>query len=238
MDKKWTKDSHRILEQATGLRKYNRWLMSQFSDYFGKAILELGSGQGALSKLLPPHSIVILSDVIPDYLEGLKKLFTDPVINLNIEKEAPKDLLGKMDTVFSSNVFEHIKDDRAALENSYRLLEPKGYLLMFVPASPEIYCKLDEEMGHYRRYTQKELRRKAESAGFTVEKIYYANLPGYFLWWGRGAVLSKMMKGNSGSSKTDSFFSKVFDSLVVPLLYLEKYIHPPLGQSLVLVARK
>ena len=234
----WTSDSHHILEQATGLNKYNRWLMRHFSDYFGKAILELGSGQGALSKLLPAKSIVVLSDVIPEYLAGLKKVFTDPVMRIDIEKEAPKDLVGKMDTVFSSNVFEHIQDDRSAFQNSFRLLESGGYFLMFVPARPEIFGNLDEEMGHYRRYTKKELRQKSEGAGFTVEKLYYANLPGYFLWWGRGVLLGKFLKSKSGDSKSDSLMAKVFDSLIVPLLYLEKYIHPPFGQSLVLIARK
>lgn len=109
---------------------------------------------------------------------------------------------------------------------------------MFVPAGPEIFGRLDEEMGHYRRYTKKELQKKVESVGFTVEKIYYANFPGYFLWWGRGALLGKMQKNQSGTSKSDIFFAKVFDSLIVPLLYLEKFIHPPLGQSLVLIAKK
>lgn len=238
MEKLWTDDSHHILEQATGLYRYNRWLMSNFDRYFGKAILEIGSGQGALSKLLPSKAIVVLSDVIPEYIIGLKKVLTDPVLNLNIEKETPSNLLGKMDTIFSSNVFEHLKDDEAAFKNSFRLLEKDGYFLMFVPARPEIYGRLDKEMGHYRRYTKKDLRQKAKATGFTVEKIYYANLPGYFLWWGRGVLLGKLLKIKSGVSRTDTFFSKIFDSLIVPFLYLEKYLHPPIGQSLVLIARK
>lgn len=229
MEKLWTDDSHRILEQATGLHRYNRWLMSHFTTYFGRSILEIGSGQGALSKLLPSKAIVVLSDVIPEYLAILKKFFTVPVLKLDIEKEAPENLVGKMDTVFSSNVFEHIRDDRSALRNCYKLLENGGCLLFFVPARPEIYGRLDKEIGHYRRYTKKELRKKAELAGLKVEKIYYANLPGYFLWWGRGLI--KTTKG-------DLFFAKIFDSLIVPFLYLEKYLHPPFGQSLVLIAKK
>jgi len=225
----WSSNSHHILELATGLKHYNRWLMSNFDKYFGKAILEIGSGQGALSKLLPPKSTVVLSDVYPEYLEDLKKLFSHSVMSLDIEKETPAKLIGKMDTVFSSNVFEHIKDDQTALKNCYQLLKPGGRLLLFVPASPEIFGKLDEEMGHYRRYTKHGLQLKAETAGFQVEKIYYANFPGYFLWWGRGRL---------GSPNADNYYARVFDTLIAPLLYLEKYIHPPFGQSLVLIARK
>ncbi len=175
---------------------------------------------------------MILSDIIPDYLEKLKQIFTDPVMKLDIEKEFPEKLKGKLDTVFSSNVFEHIKDDTAALTNCYKLLESTGKLLLFVPARPEIYGKLDDDMGHYRRYTKAELRSKAENAGFKIVKLYYANLPGYFTWWSRGVLLA------SRSNKADSFFAKVFDRFIVPLLYLEKFIHPPFGQSLVLIAEK
>ena len=227
--KKWTDDSHQILERAGGMDRYNRWLVSNFSMYFGKAILEIGSGQGALSKLLPAKAIVILSDVIPAYLDGLKKTFTDPVIRLDIEKEIPAKLVGKMDTIFSSNVFEHIKNDSRAFANCNKLLASGGHFLLFVPARPEIYGKLDEAMGHYRRYTKTELTKKVKKAGFTVKHIYYANLPGYFLWWGRGRF---------GSSKSDNLFAKIFDKLIIPFLYLEKIVHPPIGQSLILIAKK
>ncbi|EKD52967.1 MAG: methyltransferase family protein [uncultured bacterium] len=229
MDKAWTNDSHKILVQASGLDRYNGWLVGNFSEYFGKAILEIGSGQGALSKLLPSKSIVVLSDVVPEYLSGLKKLFTDPVIKLDIEKEAPAKLIGKMDTIFSSNVFEHIKDDQKAFKNCFRLLKSGGHLLLFVPARPEIYGRLDEEMGHYRRYVKSKLAAKAKDAGFNVLDCHYANLLGYFLWWGRGML---------SSAKSDSRFANFYDKFIVPLLYLEKYVHPPFGQSLVLIAQK
>jgi len=229
MEKFWTNDSHKILEQATGLTNYNLWLIGHFTRYLGRAILEIGSGQGGLSKLLPSKAIVILSDIIPEYLEGLKRSFTDPVLNLDIEKETPIKLMGKMDTIFSSNVFEHIKNDGQAFANCSTNLASGGYLLLFVPARPEIYGKMDEAMGHYRRYTKTELRTKAQKAGFEINQIYYANLPGYFLWWGRGRL---------GSSKSDSFFAKIFDRIIVPLLYLENFLHPPFGQSLVLIVEK
>jgi len=236
--KHWTTDSHNILSQATKLSSYNKWMMGNFRKYFGKAILEIGSGIGALSVLLPHSSIVILTDIVDEYLEVLKQKFTDPVIKLDIEKESPEDLHEMVDTIFSSNVFEHIKNDKDAFLNSFEILESGGKLLLFVPACPSIYNKLDEEMGHYRRYTKKELLQKAVDAGFKVVDIYYANLIGYFLWWGRGTVLSRLIKTPSGISKTDGKLGNLFDSFIVPLLNIEKYIRPPFGQSLVLIAEK
>ena len=234
----WSEQSHSILEQAAGLDRYNHWLMGNFKQYFGRTILEIGSGQGALSKLFPGKAIIILSDIYSDYINKLKQTFTDPVLKLDIENEAPEILIGKMDTIFSSNVFEHIKDDKKAFLNCFKLLESGGRLLLFVPARPEIYGKLDTDMGHYRRYTHKSLKEKVEKAGFKIEKIHYVNLPGYFLWWGRGVLIGKLSRSKPGANKQDNYFGKLFDKFIVPLLYLEKYLRPPIGQSLVLIARK
>ncbi len=238
METRWTTGSHNILGVASGLVRYNRWLIGHFSKYFGKAILEIGSGQGALSRLLPKKAIIVLSDIFPEYLNGLKKDFSHPVMFLDIEKGSPLKLRGRIDSIFSSNVFEHLEEDEKAFLNCYQLLEPGGYLLLFVPARPEIYGKLDVQMGHFRRYTKRELKQKAEDAGFNVEKIYYANLPGYFLWWSRGILLAKLFGSKSKLILHDIRFAKIFDIIFVPFLYLERFIYPPIGQSLVLIARK
>jgi 2-polyprenyl-3-methyl-5-hydroxy-6-metoxy-1,4-benzoquinol methylase len=229
MKKSWTKNSHRILEQATDLDNYNRWIISLFKKYFGKYILEVGSGLGGLSLHLPKTKVT-LSDTRDDYLSHLKKLFNYKILKLDIEKEAPTNLVNTYDTVFSSNVLEHIKDDESAMKNCFKVLRKKGKLLLFVPARKEIFGNLDRAMGHYRRYTKEELIRKVEKIGFKILKIKYVNFPGYFSWWLRG---KSPIKSNS-----DNLMAKVFDTLVVPFLYPEKYLPIPFGQSLMLVAEK
>ena len=229
MKKSWTKNSHQILEQATGLNHYNRWVISIFKQYFGKNILEVGSGLGGLSQYFPKTNIT-LSDLRSDYFKYLKKRFDYKTLKLNIEKESPEKLLNSFDTIFSSNVFEHIKNDESALNNCFRLLKSNGNLLLFVPSRPEIYGSLDKTMGHYRRYTKEELTKKAKQAGFEIIKIKYVNLPGYFTWWLRGRF--------PGKSNSDNLLAKMFDTIITPFLYLEKYFPVPFGQSLILVAEK
>ena len=229
MKKSWTKNSHRILEQATNLDHYNRWIISIFKTYFGKNILEVGSGLGGLSQYFPKTDVT-LSDLRSDYFKYLKKRFDYKTLKLNIEKESPEELLNSFDTIFSSNVFEHIKNDESALNNCFKLLKSNGNLLLFVPSRPEIYGSLDKAMGHYRRYTKEELAKKAKQAGFKITKIKYVNLPGYFTWWLRGRF--------PGKSNSDNLLAKMFDTIITPLLYLEKYLPIPFGQSLILVAEK
>jgi len=229
MKKSWTKNSHQILEHATELDRYNRWIISLFKKYFGKNILEVGSGLGGLSQYLPQANIT-LSDIQDDYFNYLKNQLGYKTLKFDIENEAPKNLVASFDTILSSNVLEHINDDEKALENCFRLLKKNGKILLFVPARPEIYGSLDKAMGHYRRYTKEELAKKTIGAGFKIIELKYVNFPGYFTWLLRGKF--------SGESKSDSLTAKIFDTLVVPFLYLEKYISIPFGQSLMLIAEK
>ena len=225
---RWTKKSSRILEHASDLDNYNRWLISNFKSFLKGRILEVGAGLGGLARHLPQQDLV-LSDLRTDYLNYLKKEFRTKTLQMDIEKEVPKKLNNKFDTILSSNVFEHINNDQTAIGNCFKLLKKGGHLLLYVPARPEIFGQLDRDMGHFRRYTKKELEQKARKAGFKIIKVRYANLPGYFTWWARGVIKT---------SGADSILAKIFDHLITPLLYLEMFYNPPFGQSLILIARK
>ena len=61
------------------------------------------------------------------------------------------------DSILYINVLEHIEDDRAELLSAYRALPVGGFLLLFVPALPQLYSKFDRSVGHFRRYYKKEL---------------------------------------------------------------------------------
>jgi len=228
MKKSWTRSSHQILEQASDLNRYNRWIISLFKNHFGESILEIGSGLGGLSQFLPQANLT-LSDIRSEYLNYLKKHFSQKILKLDIEKGLPSPQ-NSFDTIISSNVFEHLQDDQKALNNCFKILKKNGRLLFFVPARPEIYGSLDKTMGHYRRYTKEELSKKTTLAGFKIIQIKYVNFPGYFTWWLRGIMPSKL--------NSDSVFARMFDTIIVPLLYLEKYLLLPFGQSLILIAQK
>ena len=227
---KWTDKSNRILEQATILNRYNRWLVGNFNQYLHGTILEIGAGLGGLSRLLPQKRLV-LSDNNLEYIEFLRKNIGVNTLLLNIETESPIKYHNHFDVILSSNVFEHIKDDQKAFDNCFQLLRKGGYMLLFVPARPEIFGSLDKALGHYRRYTKSDLAEKAEKAGFRIIKLRYANLIGFFLWFVRG----RLMRANNSSDRLSAW---LFDLLITPLLYLERYFPAPFGQSLILIAQK
>jgi SAM-dependent methyltransferase len=132
----------------------------------------------------------------------------------------------------SFNVLEHIEDDVGVLRNVFNCLPSGGRFVCFVPAMPILFGAMDEALGHFRRYTRRELTRKAGEAGFRVVSIHYLNAVGCFLWFINGRILRSTGEGRDLALVT-------FDRFVVPLIrMLEARVKPPFGQSLLLVAEK
>jgi SAM-dependent methyltransferase len=180
--------------------RLNEWMFDTIRPYTQGRTLEVGSGIGNISALfIRNHLPVFLTDYNPDYCKLLKRRFSgdlclDGILPMdladeNFEKNYPQ-LLGSFDTVFALNVVEHIKDDRLALENCYKLLAPGGHVIILVPANPALYNVLDKELEHYRRYTRHSLRQLL-SRDFKILKTWYFNLAGIPGWWLSGNVLKR-----------------------------------------------
>ena len=54
------------------------------------------------------------------------------------------------------------------LRNAAKTLKPSGGIVFTVPCYQWLYSQWDKSLGHYRRYTQKEMRRQASAAGLNV----------------------------------------------------------------------
>ena len=49
-------------------------------------------------------------------------------------------------------------------------LKKNGILYLFLPAKMLLWSKMDEAVGHYRRYELQEIKIKCENAGFKVKR--------------------------------------------------------------------
>jgi SAM-dependent methyltransferase len=74
------------------------------------------------------------------------------------------------DAVFALEVFEHVPDDERAFAEVARILVPGGLLVLSVPLHMERWTRLDQMIGHERRYEPDELHRKLTTAGFEVRR--------------------------------------------------------------------
>lgn len=73
------------------------------------------------------------------------------------------------------DVLEHLADPVQVLRNAASVLEPGGGLVVTVPAYPWLYSAWDRHLGHYRRYTAKQLKKHADQAGFKVTWLSHWN---------------------------------------------------------------
>ncbi len=79
------------------------------------------------------------------------------------------------DVILSTDIIEHVGDDRRALREMRRVLKPGGRLLVTVPAFRILWGIQDEIAHHKRRYRKADLLKALEQSGFEVERSYYFN---------------------------------------------------------------
>jgi glycosyltransferase involved in cell wall biosynthesis len=215
--------------------RYNHWLMDLARPFFGQRVLEAGSGAGNFSSMLVQRELVVLAENDPIYLPMLDQRFGRragvKVDNADLEKSSDYDRWEQddLDTVFCSNVLEHLKDDVEVLRNFRRTLVPGGHCIMIVPAGNGLYTVLDRELGHYRRYSTGELEDKMRTAGYEVVFSRRFNKVGAIGW----AVAGHILRRRSLSPRQMVWFDRLWG--VTRFL---DYLLPFAGMSQIVVGRK
>lgn len=221
-----------ILEEATS---YHRWIFEKIKPYLKGNILEVGCGIGNLTGWLLGWGKVVASDMNEDYLQLVEKKYPDHsnlegVFIWDIQQEPVRELLASFDTIVCSNVLEHIGDDISVLKHFNQLLFGEGRLILLVPALKCLYNQLDKDLGHFRRYSKKELVSKVEQSGFRILHLTYFNPFGILGWFFNGSILRRRILPQNQV--------KVFNRMVPLFLSLEKITPNWVGQSLIVVGEK
>jgi len=233
------KTGYETLLSVAKADKLNQWMYKTIQPYAKGSILELGSGLGNISNFfIEEGALITLSDIDEDYLNYLKKEFqhtsnVQGFRSIDLQKENfyshYDDLKEKFDTVFLLNVMEHLKDDKAALQNLNFLLAQNGTLIVLVPAYSFLYSELDRQLGHYRRYTKRSLAQKINEENFKVERSFYFNLMGIPAWlFGKVTRLKVLPSGKM----------KFYNKLIPFAKLLDKIFFRKAGLSVIAVARK
>ncbi len=137
------------------------------------------------------------------------------------------------------DVLEHIADPVAALRHASSAIADSGGMVLSVPAYPSLFSDWDRHLGHFRRYTQDELRRQVQAANLRI------------LWQGRwnafslpAAWMSRRL-GRSSASTNGATFPRlpgVVNRLLIGCAALERRVVRwpglPAGLSLVAVLGK
>jgi SAM-dependent methyltransferase len=87
--------------------------------------------------------------------------------------------VSSFDAVLALDVIEHLDDDRTAVRRLGSLLRPGGFLVVSVPALPELFGEFDAVQGHRRRYLPETLRGVFAGSELRLERVF---------WWGQFLV--------------------------------------------------
>jgi ubiquinone/menaquinone biosynthesis C-methylase UbiE len=125
-------------------------------------VLEIGSG---ISPVLTSWDRIMYSDLSSSALDRLKKIHgkglyvVADAMNLPFEDES-------FSHVISSEVLEHLEDDRKSLREIARVTKPDGVLVVTFPHRHFYFSHDDRFVHHYRRYELKEMILRLEEVGF------------------------------------------------------------------------
>ena len=216
--------------------RYLDWIVELLRPYLGGRVLEVGPGLGLMTSQLLKHAHTTVLE--PD--QAATKVLLDrfgampnfELINGMAENQEwlQEHRTSCCDTAVCINVPEHITEDTSALHNMYESLRPGGHLFLFVSTVMSIFGTLDITVGHKRRYSMDEVRWKVQSAKFDLQELKYGNLLGLAGWcWS-----SRVTRRSWPSTSILAFF----DHFVPLWSWLESRIEPPIGMTLICIARK
>lgn len=234
---------HANLEMISARSRFNEWMYKRIKaglrEKMGN-ILEVGSGLGTISEKLirdmGPSSHITLTDISVRYVQLLSIKYSSfknvsvSRMDLNTGEDYSKIGYEKYDSIIAINVLEHVRDDQLALREIYKMLKAGGILVILVPCNKFLYNVIDKGLGHFRRYTKKELCSKINETSFTILCMQYFNTVGMVGWYLNGNVLKK-----AGISPTAS---KWFDRLVPLLDCFDRVTSNMTGLSLICHLKK
>lgn len=224
-----------VLTAVAHADRYSRWIVNQVRPYVGRRVLEAGAGIGNLSQLFGDCDRLLLVDHEEVYLDRLEQRFAHDArvrvlsVDLTTPAEVESCATERIDTVFCSNVLEHLEPDEQVLKSFADALQPGGHCVLVVPAGERLYTGIDAALGHFRRYEPAALQRKLEAAGMEVVFSRRFSRLGTIGW----AVSGHLFRRRALSPRQMIWFDRL-----LPVAKLLEYVLPVPGMSLIMVGRK
>ncbi len=221
---------HAILHDMQEAPNFSRWLIQLAEPYLGDSVLEIGSGIGNNVRILAMKRRVIATEIDQNSINILANAFAGDehveVKQWDITMRWPH-RIPHIDSIFCSNVLEHIEDEHTALVNIRSLLCENGKLILIVPQGKQLFCSLDLALEHLRRYSGRDLEHALERAGLKIDRLFSINKMGVLGWIIKGKVLR---------AKTLGRFALKLYNISVPIFKIIDPLLPWRGLSWFVVA--
>ncbi len=224
-----------FLNNLSGTPQYLSWITFLVRPYLGDTVLELGAGIGNLSgRLMARRQLYVAAEHDPLYLHSLSNRFlrTPNVSVVSLNPAAPEDfrqLERRFHTVLCLNLLEYMDDPAGTLKAAVLMLEAGGRLVVLAPQNKSLFCKLDQTLGHKRRFEKAEVERLLTACGLHVERTHQLAKVGAAAWFLFGKLLRQ--------EQLSKFWLKLFDKTVWLWRRMD-FLLPWRGLTMVVVARK
>jgi 2-polyprenyl-3-methyl-5-hydroxy-6-metoxy-1,4-benzoquinol methylase len=215
----------------------DRNLIPFIDRYFKKMyVMDIGCGVGTISFYLASKGFEVTGiDISPRAvrlarrnakilnLANMPKFLNSSFMNLKVKR--------KYDCIFLSEVLEHLPDDNIAIKKIFSMLKNGGVLIASSPSENAPLYKwgllknFDSEVGHLRRYNQKQFIETFEKNGFKVIKVKLAE----------GIIRNTLF-----TNKIANFFVRFIRGPIADFVtFIDNSTIPILGESdIILVAKK
>lgn len=234
-------DLSKNLDKWSNIEAYSRWMFHVYKEYVGKKVFDVGAGMGRMVQFyIEQCERVLATDIFQHQVDYMNKNFEDfsnfEAVLLDITKDDISCYAEQYDTVLCINVLEHLEDDELAIRKMKELLCNRGKLVLFVPAFQKLYCQMDANVSHYRRYDRNVLKSLADKCDMKVLYNGYFNVMGIIPYFLKGR--RKMKAGESFSSTLNEGNSKLYNIASRIMEPIEKKIPPRWGLSEIIVLQK
>ncbi len=213
------------------LPRYQDWIAELFvreaHRIKARRVLDFGAGTGDLASRFSKKA-----ELSPQLLE-IDAALREICISRNFVVHAKiEEVPDQQDFIYSSNVLEHIEDDQEAINTLAAKLRSGGKLALYLPANMCLWTRMDDIVGHFRRYERTCLRALLEQAGLEVEQMNYRDSLGAIV-----TLLYRYLPNRDGQPSSSSL--KLYDRVIFPLSrLLDFFLHGTLGKNIFIVARK
>ena len=176
-----------LVDLAPSVRRHPWWnarsqlviaLLNRLNVDSSSRICDVGCGWGVTLEALESRGYHVTGmDVSPRALQRLDRPGRDLIL-ADLARPVPPDA-DPFDAALALDVIEHIDNDREAVHRLGEMVGPGGWVIVSVPARPDLWTEFDEVQGHRRRYLPETLSAAFAGSKLTLHRVF---------WWGQWLV--------------------------------------------------
>lgn len=190
-------------------------LRRQIQPFLSGDVLEVGAGMGGTTRVLRSGQERSWTCLEPDQTLANTISGNGGPVEVIVGSLTSLSADTCYDSILYVDVLEHIKRDVDEMKMAAARLNPGGYLIVLSPAHQWLFSAFDQEIGHYRRYNRRSLRRLAPS-GLREVRMAYLDSVGLLASLASKLLLSQPQPKPSQIWFWDSFLvraSRIMDPL-------------------------